>query len=116
NDLLFGGDGNDTMVASRGSDTLDGGAGLDTLLIRGTAADDVIDAFQNAPAAAAGSGYVLDWSLNGVAQTDTITQDAAGSPRTVGTRPTVEEVRIEAGLGNDLIRVGVSDAYSDVDP
>jgi RTX calcium-binding nonapeptide repeat (4 copies)/FG-GAP-like repeat len=116
NDQLFGNEGDDTLVASSGDDTFDGGPGFDTILIRGTSASDVIDVFQNGPSAVADSGYALDWSLNGVAQTDTITQDTSGSPQIAGTQPTVEEVRIEAGLGNNLIRVGVSDAYSDLVP
>src|SRR5262249_24742218 len=62
---LFGSEGEDVMVGGLGNDTFDGGPGYDTVLIRGTSADDVIDAFQNAPGAAAGSGYVLGWSLNG---------------------------------------------------
>jgi hypothetical protein len=112
---FFGNEGNDTFVGGAGNDTFDGGSGFDVALIRGTPADDVVDVFQNAPSAVNDSGYGLALTLNGVAQTDTITQDTAGSPRAVGTRPTVEEVRIEAGSGNDLIRVGVSDAYSDLD-
>jgi hypothetical protein len=115
NDRFFGNEGNDTFVGGAGNDTFDGGTGFDTVLIRGTPADDVLDVFQSAPSAVSNSGYALNLSFNGVTQTDTLTQDAAGSPQTAGVHPTVEEVRIEAGLGNDLIRVGVSDAYSDLD-
>lgn len=40
-DVLFGGDGNDTLIGGYGDDTLDGGAGRDTLY--GGAGDDTLD-------------------------------------------------------------------------
>ncbi len=114
NDTFDGGDGEDTIIATRGDDTINGGADFDRFLIRGTSANDVIDVFQEAPTGVADSGYALTWIVNGVTTTVTFTQDVTGSPGDAGILPTMEEVRIEAGRGNDLIRVGVSDVYSDL--
>ncbi|MCG8649324.1 MAG: hypothetical protein MI861_05805, partial [Pirellulales bacterium] len=87
-DLLFGGAGEDTLIGGGGLDTIDGGDDFDQILIEGTSADDAILVSQ----LAAGT---LDFSVNGVADTDTIT--------TVAGVPTVESVRVEAGDGADTI-------------
>jgi hypothetical protein len=88
-DVLDGGAGEDLLQGRGGNDVLHGGAGFDTVLIEGTSGNDVIDVFQSA----AGT---LDFTVNGVADTDTFT--------------TLEEARIDAKAGDDLIYVGVADA------
>ncbi len=91
NNLLQGGDGDDTLIRSGGADTLDGGAGFDTFLFAGSDANDVIDVIQS-------SSTALTTTLNGAAKTDTLI---------VGT---LENVRVEARAGNDLIRVRTNDS------
>src|SRR5262249_55825257 len=113
NNRLDGGEGDDTFIASAGSDAINGGGGFDTFVIPGTPGADLIEAFEQAPTAVANSGYTLAFAVNGVNQTVNFTQDAPGLPGLAGIHPTVEEVRIEAGKGADLITVGVSDNYSD---
>ncbi|MGI9458041.1 MAG: hypothetical protein ACR2NU_15860 [Aeoliella sp.] len=94
NDTINGGDGDDTIVDSPGADTYDGGSGFDTIIVMGMPGDDVIDVFQ---------------ASNVLLQVDGTNNTLA----TVGGIPTSEEVRIEAGEGNDLIRVGHLDAFLD---
>ena len=94
-DTINGGDGDDTMVGGGGNNTFDGGAGFDTILIPGTSGDDVIDVNQTA------AGALVN-TVNGNTQTDALVLSA-------GVR-TVESARIEAGDGDDLIRVSWLDA------
>jgi len=122
-DVLRGGLGNDTLVNSRGDDTYDGAdapagvadtitqtSGFDTVVIPGTPGNDMIDVFQPAPSGVVDDGYRLQTNTVG---TDAIVQATLGvAPTDPATRPTVEEVRIEAGAGNDLIRVGHADEYA----
>jgi Ca2+-binding RTX toxin-like protein len=89
---INGGAGEDTMIGGDGADTFDGGAGFDTILIEGTSGNDVIDVFQAAPT-------TLNHNVNGNAQVDTLVASS------------VEEARIVAGNGADLIRVNWLDAH-----
>ncbi len=117
---LVGGDGNDTLVADKGgdgvggvgADTYDGGDGDDVLVILGTNSRDLIDVFQNAPA-------VFDYTLSVVngplasppsATTELITP-LGGAAGSAGALPSIEQIRIEALAGDDVIRVGHADAY-----
>ncbi|MCA9248970.1 MAG: hypothetical protein KDA42_17715, partial [Planctomycetales bacterium] len=93
-DTLLGGAGNDTLVGLAGADTYDGGADFDTILLRGTDNADVFDVRQT-------SATALEHSLGGVIDTNLL---VAG---------TVEEVRVEAGDGGDLIRVRTADELFD---
>ena len=90
-DLFFGGAGEDTIVGGAGNDTIDGGADFDTILIEGTSGDDIIDVFQANPT-------TLNHTVNGDAQVDTLVVS------------TVEQARVVAGEGADLIRVNWQDA------
>jgi subtilisin-like proprotein convertase family protein/Ca2+-binding RTX toxin-like protein len=94
-DLLNGGPGQDTLAGGAGNDTLDGGADFDTILVQGTAGNDLIDVNQSAPA-------TLVHTVNGDTQTDTLVLAA-------GVR-TVEAVRVEAGSGDDVIRARWADS------
>ncbi|MEM6779013.1 MAG: Ig-like domain-containing protein [Planctomycetota bacterium] len=95
NDQLFGEEGEDILIGGGGLDTIDGGDDYDQILIRGTSANDAISVTQSA----AGT---LDFSINGIADTDTIV--------TVAGVPTVESVRVESGDGADTIAATWSDA------
>ncbi len=88
---INGGAGEDTFVGGAGNDTIDGGTEFDTILIAGTSGADVIDVFQAAPT-------TLNHTVNGVTEVDTLVAS------------TVEEARIVAGDGADLIRVNWLDA------
>ncbi|MFK8114092.1 MAG: choice-of-anchor Q domain-containing protein [Rubripirellula sp.] len=88
---LNGGAGEDTIVGGAGNDTIDGGADFDTILIEGTSGADVIDVLQANPT-------TLNHTVNGVAEVDTLVVS------------TVEETRVVAGNGADLIRVNWQDA------
>lgn len=126
-DTLNGDDGDDALVGDNllllnvpGIDTFNGGLGFDTILVRGTPGRDLIDVFQAATAPAPGTNYPLtsNLNLNGaglVADADVIVQTGAGNPGAAGELPTVEEVRIETGAGDDLIRVGHADTFSNDD-
>src|SRR5207253_2363045 len=78
-----------TMISGGGNDTFDGGDGFDTILVDGTPGNDVINVVQTSASAAT-------FTTNGVTQTGTLTS--------------VEQVKIQGGEGNDLIRVSVADA------
>jgi len=103
NNLFFGGAGEDTMVGNGGSDTFDGGLDFDTILIRGTSFDDRIDLRQDSPTQLrheiGNPANLLDGVLGGVG---TITSALVIA--------TVEQVRIEAGAGDDIIRVAHDDS------
>jgi Ca2+-binding RTX toxin-like protein/subtilisin-like proprotein convertase family protein len=119
NDTLIGGAAADTLVDSPGNDTYDGGTGTDTILIRGTDINDLIDLFQPAPGANAADNYALTvinatFPPVGATTTEQITKtNVAQAPNNSANQPTVERVRIEALAGDDNIRVGHSDTYSD---
>ncbi len=93
--------------------------GQDVFSVEATAANDVIDLFQQTPSAVVDEGYTLDLSLGQagnryVFDLLTIAQDATGvAPNDPTTAPSVEEVHLLAGRGNDLIRVGHADEYAD---
>ena len=89
NDLLVGGD--FSVTTNIGDNLYDGGTGFDTLLIRGTDGNDVIDAEQLTLA-------TLDYSVNGALASDSFLANS------------IEEARIEAGSGDDAIRVAHDDA------
>ena len=92
NETIDGGSGQDSIIGGGGDDTIDGGADFDTILIEGTPGSDVIDVFQASPTE-------LRQTVNGDAQVDTLVAE------------TVEEARIIAGAGADLIRVNWLDAH-----
>jgi hypothetical protein len=115
-DTYEGGADDDLLVASGANDTFDGGTGFDQLAIRGTKNNDVIDVFQVAPSGVAGDNYQLTRTLNSVATTLQVTKTIpANAPNDPTNRPTVEEVLVEGREGNDTIRVGHADAYTDTD-
>lgn len=93
-DQLFGNEGEDTMVGGAGNDTFDGGDGYDAILVRGTSAADIIDISQTAD-------MTLLETVNGVTETDTLVLVAGVK--------TVERVSVQAGDGNDTIRVQWAD-------
>ncbi len=94
-DQLFGNEGDDTMWGGAGNDTFDGGSGFDTILVKGSAANDVIDISQT-------SATSLTHVVNGNSQTDTLVLN--------GTTRTVERVYVESDAGADTIRVQWADA------
>ncbi len=91
NDRLEGGAGVDLLVGGLGNDTIDGGTGFDTILVSGTAENDVIDVQQT-------SDTELVYTVNLDQQTDTL---VSGS---------VEQVQVEALAGSDTIRVTTADS------
>ncbi len=115
-DVYEGGADDDVLVDSENNDTFDGGGGFDQIVIRGTKSNDTIDVFQVAPSGVAAANYQVTRVLNGVTTTLSITKTIpANAPNDPTNRPTVEEVLIEAREGNDTIRVGHADAYTDTD-
>jgi hypothetical protein len=115
-DAYDGGIGDDLLVTSGSDDLFDGGAGFDQMVVRGTKSNDVIDVFQVAPSGAAAANYQVTRVLNGVTTTLSITKTIpANAPNDPTNRPTVEEVLIEGREGNDTIRVGHADQYTDTD-
>ncbi len=114
-DSLRGGSGEDTIISGDGADFVDGGADFDVLVVSGTPGNNRILVFQTAPSSVIDAGYQLQVALDGNdLGNDVIAQTVAGvAPNAPGSAPTVEEVRIEAGRGNDLIQVGHADAYTD---
>ncbi|MFO0904332.1 MAG: dockerin type I domain-containing protein [Pirellulales bacterium] len=105
-DFLNGNEGEDTFVGGAGADTIDGGdvAGnieWDTILVVGTSANDTIDVTQT-------SATSVTYRVNADTQTDTLVTTALP---VAGTR-TVDEIRVEAGAGADLIRVRIADALA----
>jgi Ca2+-binding RTX toxin-like protein len=84
-DMIFAGDGNDTVKwqPGGGSDKIDGGAGIDTLDLVGTTGDDTFQIFAN------GTGI-------SVLGSDGSTVDAIG----------MEQINLEAGAGKDAIVIG----------
>lgn len=103
-DTISGSSGNDILIDSPGDDQYDGGAGNDVLVFRGTNGNDVIDVFQTSSTAP--FQLTLSTDLNPAPET---TESIVGA---VGV-PTIESVRIEALGGDDIIRVGHADEYSD---
>ena len=96
-DTLQGDAGEDTMIGGGGNDTYNGGADYDTILVRGTSGNDTIQVIQtNATTLVYTVQDQLGNLLDGGTQTDTFSN--------------TERVRIEAGAGDDLMRVSVSDA------
>ncbi|MDX1946758.1 MAG: DUF4394 domain-containing protein, partial [Pirellulaceae bacterium] len=111
-DFLDGGPLEDTMVGGLGLDTYDGGTGFDTILVQGTSNNDRIDAIQNSPTSLQ---YEVSDTLLGYdgvvggpgTETDTLVVfPVAGTPTTA----TVENVKIESGSGDDILRVTQSDS------
>ncbi|MFI5380521.1 MAG: beta strand repeat-containing protein [Tepidisphaerales bacterium] len=90
---LSGGAGEDTLVGGAGGVTMDGGTGFDTIMVSGTSDADRIDIAQTSPTS-------ITATVNGVAQTYTL---VAG---------TVENVLVQAGGGEDIIRVTQADALT----
>jgi hypothetical protein len=89
-DTLRGGDGDDVMIPGNDglSDTVDGGAGWDAILFRGTAFRDGITAIQTSDIAVTYTN-----TTGAVSETDNLVA------------LTVEELRIEAGGGNDTVLI-----------
>ncbi len=88
-DHYNGGAGDDTLVESPGDDLMSGDDGVDTLLVVGTALADKITLTQ-------ADAATLNVYLNGAASSNTVRL--------------TEIVRVEAGAGDDLIGVSVSDS------
>jgi hypothetical protein len=89
--LLDGGPGDDLLEGGGGSDSYIGGEDFDTILISGDRRNNQIEVTQ-------ATATTLVRTVNGVSNTDLL-PDAD-----------VEEVRIEAGAGDDLIKVRVADS------
>ncbi len=105
-DTLRGGLGEDTFVSGPGADNINGNdvdaAGIvlvspefDRILIQATSGNDIIDVNQTAAA-------TLSYTVNGTSETDTLLLTPAGVR-------TVEEARVEAGAGADLIKTRLAD-------
>ncbi|MFN0016898.1 MAG: dockerin type I domain-containing protein [Pirellulaceae bacterium] len=112
-DVLIGGLGDDLFVGGTGADTINGGdttvanggAGLvddgyDVILVQGTSSNDTITANQSADVTVA---YTVTPTV-GTAVSETDTMVLFGGVRTV------EELKIEAGSGDDVIFVTTLDA------
>ncbi len=124
-DLYDGGDnGQITLtappIASRPAvvaDPITPTSGFDTIVVRGTPGNDVIGVTQGTAPGAAGLRYPLAVINSGgglavpAATTNAIAELTAAAPNAAASRPSVEEVRIEAGLGNDEIIVAHADSY-----
>ncbi|EMI16943.1 hemolysin-type calcium-binding region domain protein, partial [Rhodopirellula maiorica SM1] len=82
-DTINGGDGDDTIDARGGNNTIDGGAGADTILVSGTSAGETISTVH------AGGVFTITGGLS------------AGANTIAG----IEQVRIEAGDGTDIVNV-----------
>lgn len=99
------------------SDPITATGGFDVLVVRGTGGNDVLAVTQGTAPAVAGAGYPLAIvnSAGGAVPPPTAdvitTVGAADVPNAVASRPSVEEVRIEAGNGNDEIIVAHADSY-----
>ncbi|MBX9788919.1 MAG: DUF4214 domain-containing protein [Pirellulales bacterium] len=121
-DTLEGGAGDDVLVSSRTSDTFNGGTGFDQLVIRGTKGNDNFDVLQNTPSAVAGDNYTISSVLATVNNSQVVVTTNStfqivpvngAAPNSTANRPTVEELFIDAGDGNDTMRVAYADEYSD---
>lgn len=91
NNLLDGGPGDDLLDGGGGNDTYLGGDDFDTILISGDRRNNQIDVRQTA-------ATILSHTVDGSSETESIPLID------------VEEVRIEAGSGDDVIRIRVFDA------
>lgn len=115
--ILYGDDGDDVLVGGRGDDQLDGGAGddvlvggdpskgspllgnntyrggdgFDTIVLLGTKANDTLDVSQP-------SAVALSSILNGSTSNESLPN------------ADIEQVRIDLGAGNDVVRVTIADA------
>ncbi len=99
------------------ADVITATSGFDTLLIRGTPGNDIIGATQNTPGAGVNSGFplaVTNSPFTGIAPlTVSLAQrNPLIAPNVAAARSSVEEVRIEGGLGNDQIIVAHADSYT----
>lgn len=121
NDRLVGGDGNDSLAGGTDHDWLEGGTGRDVLA--GEAGDDVLGIAPegndpNAVDALTGGLHADTLVVLGTAEADRLTVDVVNNVYRVRngqrgevrfTLPAdVEQLRIEAGLGNDVVTVGPS--------
>jgi Ca2+-binding RTX toxin-like protein len=107
-DLFFGNEGEDTMIGHGGVDTYDGGPDFDTILIPGTSGNDRIDARQDSATQlryeVGNHANGFDGVLGGAGtETDVLVVNLVTGERTV------ERARIEAGDGDDIIRVSWAD-------
>ena len=119
-DDLNGGDGDDTIIDSRGGgadgDIVDGADGDDTFVVPGTIFGDVIGVFQEAPTGGAADFYRIDVSPGPTVGNKRITKVQSGmAPNVNGNRPTIERIVVEGLAGDDVIRVGHADEYDDGD-
>ncbi len=88
---MFGGAGDDRFVAGPAATSIDGGAGFDTLQVTGTPGADRLEILQT------NAGELVQ-IVNGTMLTHAITA--------------LESVQVEAGAGDDLIRVVQADALA----
>ncbi len=100
------------------TDPISATGGVDAVVVRGSGLGDVLNVIQNAPTGVAGSGYPLAVvnSAGGAvppATADILATVVAGAvPNVAASRSSIEDVRIEAGAGNDQIAVAHADVYS----
>ena len=101
------------------ADPISATGGVDAVVVRGSGLGDVLNVVQNAPTGAAGSGYPLavvnsaGGAVIPAATADILATVAAGAvPNVAASRSSIEDVRIEAGAGNDQIAVAHADVYS----
>ena len=88
NDHFDGGDGDDLLIGGAGDNTYIGGSGFDTIGILGTPASNVMDVRQN-------DSTTLISTVDGDTRTDIFA--------------TMEGVRVDAGDGDDVLRMAHSD-------
>ncbi|MGI9428021.1 MAG: hypothetical protein ACR2NM_05145, partial [Bythopirellula sp.] len=114
-DGLVGGDGDDTIIDSPNDDVINPGTGNDTLVVQGTILGDLISVIQDAPSAVAADPYTLTvlGPTQGVKQ---IGKNNLGlPPDSAANLPQLERIVVEGLAGDDNIRVGHDDEYSDLD-
>jgi hypothetical protein len=88
---IYGGPGNDVLTGKPGNNTFDGGDGRDIVVIQGTPDSDAISVTQISPT-------TLTHTIGSLVGVDTVTD--------------VESFRIEAGDGNDTVRISHADGLS----
>lgn len=115
-DDLNGGGDDDTLIDSPGDDTVDGGlSGNDTFIVRGTFNGELISVIQNAPNNVAADPYTIS-VLGPTAGTKRVVGVLGGAtPDDPTNRPNIERIIIEGLAGDDILRAGHADAYTDLD-
>ena len=118
-DGLNGGADDDIIIDSPGAgdgDIIDGGlSGNDTFIVRGTFLGETIGVFQEAPTNVANDFYTLDVLGPTVGTKRLIGTLGGATPDNPANRPNIERIVVEGLAGDDAIRAGHADEYSDLD-